>query len=342
MMVCNPNEAADAFFARLPENQLDKEEAELLSLLQQVALKVQSLLPRSVTLQTWAQRRIPQGLARDVNDTGLVYVPPAGKGSTPTPPLFPPRAKLTQQTDAGAPVGTSTGQTSTAKLSKSTSAPVEVRGRAVCAKDYHADFLNSLPLESYLPWESELREAILSYRESHFRGIPLERLENSGRLHNAIQSLNDAHVPLSDWISARMGAEVHVDEKEGVGAFMTFVPEDETAKEERRKSMELYRDQFLADLPSNALTPDEEALRHALHDFLSGWKAELPPTLTQACMDRNVAHAKRTLLPAEVSLNMWCEARLGDEIEMMRTHNNQLAFGFAAIETQQTCTCMVE
>ena len=87
---------AEAFFQQLPATELTCAEVDLLNSLIHVAESVQAALPPSVSLQDWAQRRVPRGFERQVNSSGIVYVggsilrtqlplhKPAGSAAQPT------------------------------------------------------------------------------------------------------------------------------------------------------------------------------------------------------------------------------------------------------------------
>merc|ERR1719253_2514128 len=70
-------DAGESFFAQLPENELTANEAELARLLREIASVVQELLPRSVSLQTWAERRLPGDVAEAANGSGLLFIKPS-------------------------------------------------------------------------------------------------------------------------------------------------------------------------------------------------------------------------------------------------------------------------
>jgi hypothetical protein len=66
--------AAEAFFQQCPATEFTCAEVDLLNSLIRVAQSVQAALPPSVSLQDWAQRRVPRGFERQVNSSGIVYV----------------------------------------------------------------------------------------------------------------------------------------------------------------------------------------------------------------------------------------------------------------------------
>ena len=71
---CLSIHAVDAFFQQCSATELTGSEEDLLNSLCHVAEMVQAVLPRSVSLQEWAYRRVPRGFERQVNSSGMVYV----------------------------------------------------------------------------------------------------------------------------------------------------------------------------------------------------------------------------------------------------------------------------
>lgn len=75
--------AAETFFAQLPPNGLRCDELHLLEAFQQLANATKALqLPRGVSLQEWADRRVPDSEIDAVNASGLVYVAPRYQSGT--------------------------------------------------------------------------------------------------------------------------------------------------------------------------------------------------------------------------------------------------------------------
>eukprot|EP00746_Dinoflagellata_sp_MGD_P042848 gnl/MRDRNA2_/MRDRNA2_20388_c0_seq1.p1 gnl/MRDRNA2_/MRDRNA2_20388_c0~~gnl/MRDRNA2_/MRDRNA2_20388_c0_seq1.p1 ORF type:complete len:313 (+),score=56.29 gnl/MRDRNA2_/MRDRNA2_20388_c0_seq1:33-941(+) len=69
--------AAETFFSQLPTDGLCCDELHLLEAFQQLANATRALqLPRGVSLQEWADRRVPDSSIDAVNASGLVYVAP--------------------------------------------------------------------------------------------------------------------------------------------------------------------------------------------------------------------------------------------------------------------------
>ena len=64
----------EAFFCRLPADHFTDYEDELLHTLQFLADLMSKWFPRSISLQEWAEKRIPPDLASSVNGSGIIFV----------------------------------------------------------------------------------------------------------------------------------------------------------------------------------------------------------------------------------------------------------------------------
>ena len=71
---CLSTEGAEAFFRQCPATGLTDDEVQLLNSLISVSESLQAALPHCVSLQEWAERRIPNGFEEQVNRSGLVFV----------------------------------------------------------------------------------------------------------------------------------------------------------------------------------------------------------------------------------------------------------------------------
>ena len=63
---CLSTDAVEAFFQQCPATELTGAEVDLLNSLIRVSELLQAVLPRSVTLQEWAHRRVPLSFERQV------------------------------------------------------------------------------------------------------------------------------------------------------------------------------------------------------------------------------------------------------------------------------------
>ena len=71
---CLSREGVEAFFRQCPATELTDDEVQLLNSLISVSESLQAALPHCVSLQEWAERRIPNGFEEQVNRSGLVFV----------------------------------------------------------------------------------------------------------------------------------------------------------------------------------------------------------------------------------------------------------------------------
>ena len=71
---CLSTEGVEAFFRQCPATELTDDEVQLLNSLISVSESLQAALPHCVSLQEWAERRIPNGFEEQVNRSGLVFV----------------------------------------------------------------------------------------------------------------------------------------------------------------------------------------------------------------------------------------------------------------------------
>ena len=82
---CLSTDGVEAFFRQCPATELTDVEVKLLNSLISVAEAVQAALSKGVSLQEWAEKRIPNGFEEQVNRSSLVYVGPS-RADTPRMP----------------------------------------------------------------------------------------------------------------------------------------------------------------------------------------------------------------------------------------------------------------
>ena len=88
---CLSTNGKEAFFQQCPATELTDDEVKLLNSLIRVSESLQAALPQGVSLQQWAERRIPKGFERQINGSGLVYLSSARSDTSIMPPA--PSAK---------------------------------------------------------------------------------------------------------------------------------------------------------------------------------------------------------------------------------------------------------
>merc|ERR1711957_683232 len=105
-------------------------------------------------------------------------------------------------------------------------------------------------------------------------------------------------------------------------------PKLELAKPPDTKPDTSRWDDFFDSLPDDDFLPEEDALRDALLAFLDVWPNELPPRFTEdsnSAMDDSgepdiiIQMTKEALLPLDLPLHLWCENRMGEELDLLHT-----------------------
>ena len=308
--------AAVAFLSSLPD-ELCTDEVALVGVLARAGAIAARFLPPSVTLQAWAEKRIPDHLIEKVNASGVVHVardaPPQ-----PRPPPSPPP----QQTPQGQPsssIGLRSGS-----------------GKRVKIDFDIAHFLSSLPNDELAPEEVALREELIVHLERK-RVKAVRRRTNTAVRLSDVQRFEGMNVPLAtlqlpmeyllDWISARIGSDIEIsyDDQESALLKVTKETRDFFAQENQT-----FAEQYLSSLPREEFTPEELTLRDTLFAYLETWhkSSTVPPTLAIMCQDPVVWRAKHDAMPSRLALRLWIEARLGQELELAEAPTGQIAVGF--------------
>lgn len=281
-----------AFLKRLPA-QLSVTEVQLRNLLQATATLAEGVIADStVSLQEWIEARIPGEVILKTNAAGYIILRPKEAQKEATP-------------DRGA---------DTTKVTKFVAkAKAAARRSEVGTKP--EDFLATLPSESFLPEEDNLRDALTN---ALLKG-PMRASKVSGAVASLTKAFLTPHgVDLIDWIQMRIGEEVVLTmDGDDVICDLARSGSDPLPKEDLRKS------DFLLNLPVDGFTEAEEALRNALFDFLATWKSPELATLTHLGQCPTVAKAKAALLPPGITLRQWIEHRIGGEIELREDAKKQ-------------------
>jgi len=315
--------AAEAFFGKLPKA-LSQEEETLLRLLKEVGGAVDAFLPACVTLQDWAERRVPKAQAAKLNRSGLVFVggSDAGPIGASEARQLPVKASAPPAFQAASRI---VGAGKTDQAPATPAAPAKGaggKGRGQKGGQSSADFLKSLPTDGFTEAESALRDAILaSLRQGRKKNMKL--FCNSVYSNHTIRPALDAFLPQSvsvtDWVEHRIGAEVQVNTEDNGKKYFGIVVQSAEEKAEAAEA-------FFSQLPEDAFLPGEQELREAILRSIDS----LPPgkaTLATCGSDKGVGEARKSLLPEGVSLLSWCERRMGGEVETMPVSNGQIAIG---------------
>eukprot|EP00931_Biecheleriopsis_adriatica_P003960 TRINITY_DN105702_c0_g1_i1.p1 TRINITY_DN105702_c0_g1~~TRINITY_DN105702_c0_g1_i1.p1 ORF type:complete len:598 (+),score=124.19 TRINITY_DN105702_c0_g1_i1:42-1796(+) len=121
-------------------------------------------------------------------------------------------------------------------------------------------------------------------------------------------------------------------------AAMGALPGPKETEEERfervakeKEARENAIQDFLASLPADTLTSEEEVLRDAL---LQTWRGCVRDRgvgnvrLSHLCQDKEVIRSKSAFMPAKVPMKSWVSARIGGELELSEDATGQLMADF--------------
>jgi len=179
-------------------------------------------------------------------------------------------------------------------------------------------FFQSLPTDTFLPWEEELIESldkVLKKCKAGRSRKPLSSIQDHPKTAPVLANHLPPSVSFTDWIRIRVGQKYEVFDdgpKPEVGKRELSGQELEEWKSQRNACVE----DFFAGLPPDAFTPDEENLRAAILDILLAWRGDMPLTLHEVGQHPTVMQFRHLVLPRGVFLNEWIAQRLGDDIEV--------------------------
>ena len=113
--------------------------------------------------------------------------------------------------------------------------------------------------------------------------------------------------------------------KRGHGA-TTISPKapSEEAKQERIEDLGRVRERFFNTLPEDRFTPEEGTLREAILNYVDRRTARGSAFYENMCEDWRVRNAKYECIPATVSLMLWCEKRMGEEVQFEKAYKGHL------------------
>eukprot|EP00747_Dinoflagellata_sp_TGD_P159358 gnl/TRDRNA2_/TRDRNA2_177880_c1_seq76.p1 gnl/TRDRNA2_/TRDRNA2_177880_c1~~gnl/TRDRNA2_/TRDRNA2_177880_c1_seq76.p1 ORF type:complete len:361 (-),score=53.13 gnl/TRDRNA2_/TRDRNA2_177880_c1_seq76:61-1143(-) len=328
--------ASEAFFAQLPNDHLNPSEASLLKLLHDLGSAVESLLPRTVGLQEWAQRRVPDEHIEAVNKAGIVWIAPrdhvgrrtvskpkAVQSPAAPPPPRPPPPPVPPAPPPPAPPppvpSHRGGSTDTSRIIP------DIAGRRMSAYE-DTDFFDELPTDAFLPAEEVLRSNLIGAlnKLNRRKQYTIERMmQCEGVAEAADELLPRGASMISQWIERRLGQEIEVSQDKNGDSCIKLL-------QTRYVNPEAYQaevDEFIATLPPESFTDEEAALRDAIMGFVQGWQGSAPPRLTEAGSDDSVKRARQDFLPPSITLKSWMEARVGEEFELLQDASGQFAIG---------------
>ena len=317
------SEAAEAFFHDLPSKELTVQEVDLLHSIVKMADALNAVLPRSVSLQEWAQKRVPADLESTINSSGIVYVTP-GRLGTPRIPLAGSSGQKVAPSKSPESMPGPSGSSLSAHAAM-TSGP---RGQTKEKLEYNK-FFDSLPTDVLSPPEMALQAMLRGYLRRHHNGSAHVTTIRScdKQVRTQIDALLPPSVPLEDWVENRLGGDLEV-ELNLEGDTVIRDPLSCCQKEERDAKRDELSEEFFGGLPADCFTPEENDLRDALVSFITSWDKPGFPTLGIAGGDPAIASARQQCLPRWVVLRDWMERRMGQEIETKMSPNGQYAIGF--------------
>eukprot|EP00747_Dinoflagellata_sp_TGD_P159333 gnl/TRDRNA2_/TRDRNA2_177880_c1_seq51.p1 gnl/TRDRNA2_/TRDRNA2_177880_c1~~gnl/TRDRNA2_/TRDRNA2_177880_c1_seq51.p1 ORF type:complete len:362 (-),score=61.14 gnl/TRDRNA2_/TRDRNA2_177880_c1_seq51:161-1246(-) len=328
--------ASEAFFAQLPNDHLNPSEASLLKLLHDLGSAVESLLPRTVGLQEWAQRRVPDEHIEAVNKAGIVWIAPrdhvgrrtvskpkAVQSPAAPPPPRPPPPPVPPAPPPPAPPppvpSHRGGSTDTSRIIP------DIAGRRMSAYE-DTDFFDELPTDAFLPAEEVLRSNLIGAlnKLNRRKQYTIERMmQCEGVAEAADELLPRGASMISQWIERRLGQEIEVSQDKNGDSCIKLL-------QTRYVNPEAYQaevDEFIATLPPESFTDEEAALRDALVCFVMGWQGSGPPRLIDAESASLVKSARDGFLPSHIPLKTWMNARMGQEFELLQDAMGQYVIG---------------
>lgn len=332
--------AAGAFFAQLPHDVLDRREVLLVNLLKGVANAMQDLLPRGVSLQEWAQERIPNESAAAINGSGLVYVAP----HRPRAPRFPGGPAVNQPLVAqkgssmagkgqlGGNVGKGQSLHVPGVPQAPGSGPVDAqkgqgKGQPVengAPSEATVAFLSSLPQDGFTPDEEVLRTAILDFLSDEKRCIKqtvLDSIRSQQHINELVKRCLPKKVKLKDWIEHRIGGEVDIEDESATGKVFIQIKMN---PHERKQA-------WFRSLPEGpgALSHDEQKIKNVMVKLISNWspfdakgKERSPdPPLNIITQDAEIRELATKILK-KFPFREWIEKRMSHVFELDGPQNS--------------------
>lgn len=260
----------EAFFSRLPASSFTEYEDELLHALQLVTDLMTKWFPRSVSLQEWAERRIPSHLASSVNGSGIVFVEADRSDVEQDAPEMENTelqdCKRRRTEEAGAAQPPASVQTGTG------------HGMALY-RQHGRRFVQFLP-------------------ESDF----IRQAYEDGRIDEQFwEDMENPNMPWKNTKTRLKGREHARSHQQGLG------------------------ERFFKNLPEDRFTPEEDSLREAILNYIDHrTRSGSACYTTQMCEDPSVKSAKCLCIPPTMSLMLWCDKRMGQELHFEKVKKGHL------------------
>ena len=204
---CLSTDGVEAFFQQCPATELTDVEVKLLNSLINVSEALQAALPKSVSLQEWAEERIPNGFEEQVNSSSLVYVGPS-RADTPRMPL----AQTAKHSAAPCVAAPPVKKVVRLKLqAQATTAMQHSSGNAERPADDFAESSAELPAVIYD--EEAFASFVASIRGDHFfqylpaielTGLEVNLLNSLISVSESLQAALPRSVSLQEWAARRI------------------------------------------------------------------------------------------------------------------------------------------
>ncbi|CAE6962148.1 unnamed protein product, partial [Symbiodinium sp. CCMP2456] len=297
---------------------------------------VRALLPASVSLADWMERRIGGEIEIHQDESGndVIHVTPeavkivaekmksrgAAPGNSAQQFPFPPPPPA--------------GHTVPPKGTGFTAKGAKGGGKPPPPPLSKEAFLQSLPADELTGDEVALREALLYWIETWRPGSGKGKGGSAAPLVSDVavnpqilklrQKLLPTTVTLQEWVEARIGGEIEIRSNQKGHLEMLLRSPAEGAEPEPAQDASAILDE----LPQDALTEEELELREKVLELVSS----SPMPLRHVSHTPKVLTLKRKFLPDEVPLRDWIDRRIGAEVEV--TEDEQVRSRNAAEEEE--------
>lgn len=336
-----------AFFESLPADELTDEEEELVRMLCEIAEFKNSFIPSDVSIQAWAEKRLPKDRVSLCNSSSLIFVKQSFKQKDG------PEAPWKKQAVRQEPRHTGREFIASASLvpcpppppatSKSLQQPVQ---SSACPKEVKGVKVPPLFVKNAQVYFSERpstaeEDALVDELVKILAGssgLPIQRLMYNPLFLAHFHSVFPQGIEVLDWIQYRLADEVELKyqdfklsgskqkrklEEDGTEGFrrkcIVSLKDGGTIKDSRTKEewtdfRNEIQEAWLAMLPEDGFTTQEHDLRNGILEYLGNCPTRAA-TLSDVCTYAPAKKGKIELLPIYVSIKLWIERRIGGEID---------------------------
>eukprot|EP00928_Gymnodinium_smaydae_P026883 TRINITY_DN20970_c0_g1_i1.p1 TRINITY_DN20970_c0_g1~~TRINITY_DN20970_c0_g1_i1.p1 ORF type:complete len:356 (+),score=75.45 TRINITY_DN20970_c0_g1_i1:45-1112(+) len=308
---------ASEFWDSLPADGLLEEEEQLLDLLARIADLKHAFMPGDVSIQMWAERRMPEDFISLCNSSGLIFVKRAKKQE-----VFRSKGKLLvpARVAGSAPAAVPSTAARGAPMPAARGAPTPA-ARGAPSRGFEgakADFLAQMPAE-LTPAEVALRDEIVNIIVCQQKQN-VETISSSPVFMRQFRATFPNGIKVRDWVEHRLQGDVEVVVDPTCGHTPTdpmvkFVIKNihDWAWEDKFQLRESVLHTWLASLPQDEFTPYEQTLRNVIVDHLTACEGNVDK-LADILELKKVKQAKENFLPLSISITKWIENRIGEEV----------------------------